>query len=169
MVNDLVWKTKVAARLHDPAEKALVLLRDPAGHEGGTSAALARLAGLFEIRGDTIPRDAEKPLAAVAFREGIPREIYRFVQRADWWAAAADRPQWPLQEITVPTAGGETATRAVAPWARVGWDAQPVLIHPLGGAQHTLPGGLTETDLEDIKRRSFEHFGRLLEVCGVRG
>ena len=43
MSNDILWQTKLAARLHDPAEKALVLLRDPAGHEKGTSAALKRL------------------------------------------------------------------------------------------------------------------------------
>lgn len=40
---EILWQTKLAARIHDPAEKALVLLRDPAGHEGGTSKALARL------------------------------------------------------------------------------------------------------------------------------
>jgi len=34
--NDLMWKARLAAWIHDPAEKALVLLRDPAGHEGGT-------------------------------------------------------------------------------------------------------------------------------------
>ncbi len=169
MANELVWKAKVAARLHDPAEKALVLLRDPAGHERGTSAALARLAGLFDIEGDTIPWDTENPLAAVAFRQGIPREIYRFVQRADWWAAAADRPQWPLEQIPVRTERGETGTRAVAPWAQVRWYAQPVLIHPLSGAQYKLEGGLTETDRDDIKRRSFDHFARLLEACGARG
>ena len=44
--NDTLWQTKLAARLHDPAEKALVLLRDPAGHENGTSRALTRLLGL---------------------------------------------------------------------------------------------------------------------------
>jgi CRISPR-associated protein Cmr2 len=32
MTNDTLWQTKLHARLHDPAEKALVLLRDPAGH-----------------------------------------------------------------------------------------------------------------------------------------
>ena len=31
MNNDIIWQTKLAARIHDPAEKALVLLRDPAG------------------------------------------------------------------------------------------------------------------------------------------
>lgn len=44
--NPALWQTKLAARLHDPAEKALVLLRDPEGHENGTSLAAARLLGL---------------------------------------------------------------------------------------------------------------------------
>ena len=39
--NPALWQTKLAARLHDPAEKALVLLRDPEGHENGTSLAAA--------------------------------------------------------------------------------------------------------------------------------
>ena len=30
MSKDLIWQVKLAARIHDPAEKALVLLRDPA-------------------------------------------------------------------------------------------------------------------------------------------
>lgn len=29
MNHETLWQTKLAARLHDPAEKALVLLRDP--------------------------------------------------------------------------------------------------------------------------------------------
>ena len=31
-----IWLAKLAAWTPDPAEKALGLLRDPAGHEGGT-------------------------------------------------------------------------------------------------------------------------------------
>lgn len=33
MNDKFLWQTKLAARIHDPAEKALVLLRDPAGHD----------------------------------------------------------------------------------------------------------------------------------------
>ena len=39
-MQSLNWKAKLAAWIHDPAEKALVLLRDPSGHEGGTVRAL---------------------------------------------------------------------------------------------------------------------------------
>ena len=90
----LLWQTKVAARLHDPAEKALVLLRDPAGHENGTSLALSRLLGLHALTADTIDPDDDQVLAHTIFPQGIRKSMYRHVQHADWWAAAADRPQW---------------------------------------------------------------------------
>lgn len=66
------WLAKLAAWTHDPAEKALVLLRDPAGHEGGTV------------------RDLRKRL----FPDGLPADIRDAVKRGDHWAAAADRPQF---------------------------------------------------------------------------
>jgi CRISPR-associated protein Cmr2 len=71
--NDLMWKAKLAAWIHDPAEKALVLLRDPAGHEGGTV----------------------RQLREMLFGSEVPSEIVAIVQEADRWAAAADRPQIP--------------------------------------------------------------------------
>ena len=66
------WLAKLAAWTHDPAEKALVLMRDPLGHEGGTV------------------RDLRKKL----FPGGIPTDIKAAMKRADHWAAAADRPQF---------------------------------------------------------------------------
>ena len=139
MADDTLWQTKLHARLHDPAEKALVLLRDPAGHEGGTS----------------------RTLHTVLFNNGIPAGMYRTVQRADWWASAADRPQWPMEEITVTTRDGQTRTRAVAEWARVRWTGQPTLIHPLSGKRFDL-SSLADTDIHDIKDRSRAHFERLI-------
>lgn len=163
--NDILWQTKLHARLHDPAEKALVLLRDPAGHEGGTSRALWRLARADENPADeTLDNDNADVLHAVAFSNGIKPATYKKVKRADWWAAAADRPQWPMQEITVTTKKGEEKTLKVASWARVNWAKNPVLVHPLTGEQHDLgeSGGLPDTDIEDIKQRSFNHFSNLL-------
>ena len=165
MSQDLLWKVKVAARLHDPAEKALVLLRDPAGHENGTSLAIARLAGLLEPEQETIPWDGQSVLASVTFRRGIPREIYSIVQRADWWAAAADRPQWPVLKVPRPDTGGETYQ--IVDWAQVRWYQNAVLIHPLSAAQFELPGGLQHTEVEDIKERSFLHLADLLKRCGA--
>lgn len=69
-----LWQTKLAAWIHDPAEKALVLLRDPAGHEGGTAKALRQR--IFQS-------------------DFLPSELRKCVEQADHWAAATDRPQWP--------------------------------------------------------------------------
>ncbi|MDG4554097.1 MAG: type III-B CRISPR-associated protein Cas10/Cmr2 [Candidatus Competibacter sp.] len=74
-MTDFLWQAKLAAWIHDPAEKALVLLRDPAGHEGGTARALRQL--IFQS--DHLPDDG----------------LREYVKQADRWAAAADRPQWP--------------------------------------------------------------------------
>ncbi|MEX0618063.1 MAG: type III-B CRISPR-associated protein Cas10/Cmr2 [Pseudohongiellaceae bacterium] len=163
--NDILWQTKLHARLHDPAEKALVLLRDPAGHERGTSRVLWRMARADEMPAEgSIDNDNADVLHAVAFDKGIRPATYKLVQRADWWAAAADRPQWPLQEITVTTKKGEEKTLSVASWAQVRWANNPVLIHPLTGQKFDLGkyGALSDTDFQDIKQRSFDHFSKLL-------
>ena len=70
--NSKPWLAKLAAWTHDPAEKALVLLRDPAGHEGGT---------VRELRHRLFP-------------DGLPSDISEAVKRGDHWASAADRPQF---------------------------------------------------------------------------
>lgn len=62
------YPKKLAAWLHDPAEKQLVLMRDREGHEGGTSRRL---------------------------REALDISTQAFDKRADHLAAAADRPNWP--------------------------------------------------------------------------
>jgi CRISPR-associated protein Cmr2 len=165
--NNLLWQTKLAARLHDPAEKALVLLRDPEGHENGTSRALRRLLGFEELPTDNIDLDNDEVLSRVLFKKGVPTEIYRIVQRADWWAAAADRPQFPMQEITVTTKTGERKTLAVADWARVHWTRAPILVHPLTGETCDL-GSLADTEIEAIKERSFQHFSELLVKLGAK-
>lgn len=166
-INNTLWQTKVAARLHDPAEKALVLLRDPEGHENGTSRALMRLLGFHGIADDTIDADNDEALARTVFKKGIPASMYRHIQRADWWAAAADRPQFPMDELGVTTAKGER-TLKVAGWAQVRWSKEPVLLHPLTGEQFDL-GSLSDTDYQDIKQRSFDHFSELLVSLGAGG
>ena len=65
---DKFWQTKLAARLHDPAEKALVLLRDPEGHENGTSRALRRLLGLDQLPPESIDPDNDEVLSRVLFQ-----------------------------------------------------------------------------------------------------
>jgi CRISPR-associated protein Cmr2 len=170
MNHKLLWQTKLAARLHDPAEKALVLLRDPAGHEGGTSKSLMRLIGLQDITAEDLadmdPDNADA-LSHVIFQKGLPLEVYKTIQRADWWAAAADRPQWPMKEITATTKKGVQKTFAVADWAQVRWSKEPKLTHPLTGDKIDLHS-LNDTEIDDIKQRSFEHFSSLLVKLGAR-
>lgn len=164
MRDTALWRIKLHARLHDPAEKALVLLRDPAGHEGGTSRVLRRMADEIESAAELLENDDADVLHAVLFDQGIDADSERIVKRADWWAAAADRPQWPLREVDIQSRTGAAKTLAVADFAQVRWSKQPQLIHPLTGQVFDLgkQGGLADTDFQDIKQRSFEHFSRLL-------
>ncbi len=164
--NDFLWRVKLAARLHDPAEKALVLMRDPEGHENGTSLALARLLGLVEVEEENIALDEQNPLRTTVFREGLPASIYRLIQRADWWASAADRPQFPRDEIEVTDQKGKKKVIAVAHWAQVRWTEDPVLVHPLTGDDFQLKGGLWDTELSDLKARSWKHSAELIERLG---
>lgn len=122
------WQTKLAAWTHDPAEKALVLMRDPAGHEGGTVRALRQ----------------------TLFSDGLPKAIAKHIPRADHWASAADRPQFPQ----------DTSDRRFAAWTQVRFDQQPVLIHPLSGEKYTLPK--MDLDVKQIKAVSTDHFKKLI-------
>ncbi|MDP2432341.1 MAG: type III-B CRISPR-associated protein Cas10/Cmr2 [Pseudomonadota bacterium] len=131
-----IWKTKLAAWLHDPAEKALILLRDKTGHEWGTVAELRE--ALFGSR-------------------AMPGEVKPILKRADWYAAAADRPQWPLEE---------NGARYAA-WTQVDFAASPVLIHPLTGVSHPLPP-LTDITPDHLKSVSLAHFNGLI-VRDVEG
>jgi hypothetical protein len=74
--DDLLWQTKLAARLHDPVEKALVLMRTAESHEQGTSRELRQLLGL----------------------DAVPRAVHAAVGRADRWASAADRAAFPNRD-----------------------------------------------------------------------
>jgi CRISPR-associated protein Cmr2 len=161
---NILWQTKLAARLHDPAEKALVLLRDPAGHENGTSKALSRLLGLKQLDQDMIDGDNDEALIRTLFPKGVERAIYSHIQRADWWAAAADRPQWPMHEITVQTKKGEIKAINIAEGSRVNFSKDPVLIHPLSGAEFKL-APMSDTEINDIKARTFDHVAGLLVKC----
>ncbi|HXF47484.1 MAG TPA: type III-B CRISPR-associated protein Cas10/Cmr2 [Burkholderiaceae bacterium] len=89
--------------------------------------------------------------------------MYRHVQRADWWAAAADRPPFPMQVITLPNGN---KILAVAPWAQVRWSEKPRLVHPLTGEIVDL-GWLGNVAFEAAKQRAFDHFSKLLVELGA--
>jgi hypothetical protein len=119
-----LWKKKLAAWLHDPAEKALVLMRDDVGHEHGSVKAL---------------------------REQLGINGADFDKRADWFAAAADRPQWPCEPGRMRPA-----------WANVRFANQPLLIHPLSGEEIDI-GSLDDIAAKHIRTVSLDHFSDLIE------
>jgi CRISPR-associated protein Cmr2 len=121
------WNRKLAAWLHDPAEKALILMRDAEGHEWGT---VKRL------------------------REALGISYGDFDKRADWLAAAADRPNWPC-EVGKPRPA----------WANVRFTERPVLIHPLSGEPLEL-GKLSDIAVAPLKTLSFDHFAELAARVG---
>lgn len=122
MITD--WKRKLAAWLHDPAEKALILMRTPEGHEFGTAQRL---------------------------RERLGIDYRAFDKRADWLAAAADRPQWPRPD-----------DKRYASWANARFADKPVLIHPLSGEQIELQPLAADIGAGEIKAVSVDHFEQLI-------
>lgn len=121
--NNNLWKTKLAAWLHDPAEKALILLRDREGHEWGTVKRLRDELGIAHAD---------------------------ILKKADWYASAADRPQFPL----------EADGQRYAKWTQVDFAAKPVLKHPLTATDFDL-GKLEDILPEHIKTVSEQHFQSL--------
>ncbi|WP_290652116.1 type III-B CRISPR-associated protein Cas10/Cmr2 [Aquisalimonas sp.] len=138
-MDEALARVKLHARLHDPAEKALVLLRDPAGHEGGTTRTLHA-----ELLGDQLPPRA--------------RDL---VKRADRWASAADRPQFPRTG----------SDGRYARWTQVSFAEQPVIKHPLSGEALDLraQGGLRDTNLGTMKEESLTHFRSLVHEDAAGG
>ena len=118
------WNLKLAAWLHDPAEKALILMRTPEGHEFGTAQRL---------------------------RERLGIDYGAFDKRADWLAAAADRPQWPRPE-----------DERYSSWANVHFASQPVLRHPLSGEPIALQPLAADIGAAEAKAVSVDHFERLI-------
>jgi CRISPR-associated protein Cmr2 len=127
MKDSKLWQAKLAARVHDPAEKALVLMRDPAGHEGGTT----------------------RTLLKTFFPNGLDTKTKGWIKKADHWASAADRPQFP-----------QDANNRFASWAQVRFDQNPEIKHPLTGKSAEL-GKLTIDHLH-IKAFSTDSFIELI-------
>jgi len=120
------YTKKLAAWLHDPAEKQLVLMRDREGHEGGTS---RRLRAALEISSK------------------------EFDQRADWLAAAADRPNWPREDDA----------KRYPQFEAVKFAKEPELIHPLSGGRLKLDSLDLDVGVDAIKSVSQDHFESLIQ------
>ncbi|WP_447974773.1 type III-B CRISPR-associated protein Cas10/Cmr2 [Nitrospira sp. Kam-Ns4a] len=145
MSNDLLWQTKLAARLHDPAEKALVLLRDPAGHKGGSIVEVGKALG-FATRTVT-RRDG-----STVDKLDLGADIETIVERADHWAAAADRAQFP-----------KDTTERFVPWAQVRFADEGELVHPLSSDERYEVRNIGQQILaEHIKAVSRDHLKQLI-------
>ncbi|MDP2834107.1 MAG: type III-B CRISPR-associated protein Cas10/Cmr2 [Pseudomonadota bacterium] len=141
------WTQKLAAWLHDPAEKQLVLMRDPVGHEGGSIVEVGKALGLETVpawrkeRGQWIKQNYDK------LKQG------KSVEHADHLAAAADRPNWPR---------GDDAPR-YPQFEAVRFAKEAELIHPLSGAR-LKPGSLDlDISVDQIKTVSQNHFESLIQ------
>lgn len=141
------WTQKLAAWLHDPAEKQLVLMRDPVGHEGGSIVEVGKALGLETApawrkeRGQWIKQNYDK------LKQG------KSVEHADHLAAAADRPNWPR---------GDDAPR-YPQFEAVRFAKEAELIHPLSGAR-LKPGSLDlDISVDHIKTVSQNHFESLIQ------
>ena len=170
------YTKKLAAWLHDPAEKQLVLMRDPAGHEGGTKVEIGKAVGLKSYVGKK------------KFSDGTVLEYERLresksVEVADHLAAAADRPNWPRDEdvdtsrqpsavtvFTPDTTGNLTATattlkaaKAYPRFEAVRFSKNGEFIHPLSGEVLKLEGLGAEIGTEPIKAASQAHFASLIQ------
>ncbi|MFQ5660345.1 MAG: type III-B CRISPR-associated protein Cas10/Cmr2 [Gammaproteobacteria bacterium] len=120
--NSNFWKTKLAAWLHDPAEKALILLRDREGHDWGTVKRLRDELGISHMD---------------------------ILKKADWYAAAADRPQIPME-----------GDKYFQSWMKVNFVDKPVLKHPLTSRDIDLRK--LEVDVAPLKAISLDHFKDLI-------
>ena len=117
------WKNKLVAWTHDPAEKALILMRRPGGHEAGT---VKKIQQVLNLEGAT------------------------FNKAADWWAAAADRPNFPL-----PNDEGNRY------WHSVYFASEGELIHPLVGKTLKM-SDLNDLGIDLIEEASFNHLEGLI-------
>lgn len=130
--NNKFWRTKLAAYVHDPAEKALVLLRDKAGHEGGTVSGLCN--SLFGT-------------------DRIPADLKKYVKQADQWSAAADRLSIPWKEgERYPEWSKVSFSKRPVLVHPISQGLPPIDLKNLGD----------DIPVEQIKAVSFDHFDSLI-------
>jgi CRISPR-associated protein Cmr2 len=141
------YPKKLAAWLHDPAEKQLVLMRDPVGHEGGSIVGVGRALGLETKPAMRKVNGIWKKLDYDKLRQD------KSVHTADCLAAAADRPNWPR---------GDDAKR-YPQFESVKFAKEPELIHPLSGETLKLGSLDLAVDAEHIKTVSQAHFESLIQ------
>lgn len=141
------YPKKLAAWLHDPAEKQLVLLRDPVSHEGGSVVEVGKAIGL-----PTRPAMRKKNGQWLELDYDKLRQD-KSVHIADCLAAAADRPNWPRADDVAKYPKFEA----------VKFSREAELIHPLSGERLKLAALDLSIGVEHIKAVSQDHFTHLIQ------
>ncbi len=141
------YTKKLAAWLHDPAEKQLVLMRDPVGHEGGSVVEVGKALGLA-----TRPAMRKKNGQWIELNYDKLKQD-KSVHIADCLAAAADRPNWPR---------GDDAPR-YPKFEAVKFAREAELIHPLSGERLKLAALDISIGIDQIKTVSQDHFENLIQ------
>ncbi|MDO8320506.1 type III-B CRISPR-associated protein Cas10/Cmr2 [Rhodoferax sp.] len=141
------YPKKLAAWLHDPAEKQLVLMRDPVGHEGGSVVEVGKALGL-----PTRPALRKKNNQWLELDYDKLQQD-KTVHTADCLAAAADRPNWPR---------ADDAAR-YPKFEAVRFTREAELIHPLSGARLKLAALDLSIGIDQIKSVSQDHFTNLIQ------
>ena len=141
------YTKKIAAWLHDPAEKQLVLMRDSVGHEGGSIVEVGKALGL-----PTRPAMRKKNGQWIELNHDKLNQD-KSVHIADCLAAAADRPNWPR---------GDDAKR-YPKFESVHFTREPELIHPLSGECLKLGPLNLDIGVDNIKAVSQDHFQSLIQ------
>lgn len=148
-MNMNLWQLKLAARIHDPAEKALVLYRDPAGHEGGSIVAVGKALG-FPTQ--MVRRQIGDGSVIEYEKLDLDNDMERIIEQADHWASAADRPQFP-----------KDTDERYPEWARVRFAVEGQLIHPLTGERYPVEGIGEQILAEHIKTVSQDLYKNLIQ------
>ncbi|MDR0716256.1 MAG: type III-B CRISPR-associated protein Cas10/Cmr2 [Azoarcus sp.] len=136
MSEEVLWQTKIAARLHDPAEKALVLMRDPGvSHEEGTVRDLRKRLGIAQ--GGKCEKRADR-WASAADRPALPKDRWRLI-----WAEHPDLIH-PLTGETLPLMPIVEISAAKA--------KEHSLAHHMAILDAVLPNGSAPQNAEDARR-----------------
>ena len=139
-MNKKTWQTKLHARLHNPADRAFVLLSDSSGQETGPLQSLHNR----------------------LLKDELTDDMRHWVEQADSWSSAADLPQWPAENSANIALDSESST-PIENWARVDWAKNSQLIHPLSG-WNAPTEWFADVDPVEIRNRSLSHFESLTDA-----
>jgi CRISPR-associated protein Cmr2 len=141
MTMDDFWKIKLWSYIHDPAEKALILLRTKEGHEEGT---------VKDLRDELF-----------GFKENS--DFDDIVKKADRWAASSDRIELPYSKKQNNNKQGSFNEQF-----KVNFAKNPELIHPISGQRVDFEKNFSDIVPQQIEQLSGDYF-KSLKVSNSQG